>query len=211
MARKGTGAGAAPAPDSASGQLPAAQTPNLDRLASESIIWDNAFSCSYPTYPHRTDVITGRYDKPIAPANITINGGYYPTAITGQLDLVWSRRNRLNSAVLSQWDDVDETPEANQTTTVKIYDQFAVLIKTEAAIAGTSFSYTLAAEIADAGFVQNYLTVELFSDRDGELSPVFSYTFQRIFGEAPTGMALNLVTVGSESSADITFDLDELA
>lgn len=40
------------------------QTPNMDRLAKESWVFDNCFSASYPTIPHRTDVITGRLGGP---------------------------------------------------------------------------------------------------------------------------------------------------
>jgi arylsulfatase A-like enzyme len=40
------------------------QTPNLDRLASESWVFDRAFSASYPTIPHRTDAMTGAYGAP---------------------------------------------------------------------------------------------------------------------------------------------------
>ncbi|MFW6438136.1 MAG: sulfatase-like hydrolase/transferase [Armatimonadota bacterium] len=36
-------------------------TPNLDRLAAESWVFDNAYAASFPTIPHRWDVITGRY------------------------------------------------------------------------------------------------------------------------------------------------------
>ena len=39
-------------------------TPNLDRLASQSWVFDNAFAASYPTIPHRTDAITGAYGGP---------------------------------------------------------------------------------------------------------------------------------------------------
>ena len=159
----------------------------------------------------KTYVMTGRYDKPIAPANVTINGGYYPTVIAGPLELAWARRNRLNSSVLSKWDDPDETPEVNQTTTLKIYNQFEVLIRTETGLATTSYSYTFEQEIIDAGFLQDHLTVELFSERDGEISPSWSYRFQRIFGDAPSGMTLDLVDSTDESSANIPLDLDEIA
>jgi arylsulfatase A-like enzyme len=40
------------------------QTPNLDRLASESWCFDNAFAASFPTIPYRRDVMTGRYGGP---------------------------------------------------------------------------------------------------------------------------------------------------
>ncbi len=40
------------------------ETPNLDRLAAESWVFDNAFAASFPTIPHRTDAMTGRYGGP---------------------------------------------------------------------------------------------------------------------------------------------------
>jgi len=36
-------------------------TPNLDALARESIVFDQAHVGSFPTIPHRTDLFTGRY------------------------------------------------------------------------------------------------------------------------------------------------------
>ena len=40
------------------------KTPNMDRLAAESWVFDNSFSASYPTIPHRLDAMTGRYGGP---------------------------------------------------------------------------------------------------------------------------------------------------
>jgi arylsulfatase A-like enzyme len=37
------------------------ETPNLDRLAAKSQVFDHVYSASYPTIPHRTDVLTGQY------------------------------------------------------------------------------------------------------------------------------------------------------
>ena len=36
-------------------------TPNLDRLAGESVVFDRAYTASFPTVPHRRDLLTGRY------------------------------------------------------------------------------------------------------------------------------------------------------
>ncbi|MDI7274655.1 MAG: sulfatase [Anaerolineae bacterium] len=36
-------------------------TPNIDRFASRSIVFDRAYAASFPTVPHRHDVLTGRY------------------------------------------------------------------------------------------------------------------------------------------------------
>lgn len=43
------------------------RTPNLDRLAAASLVFDRAYSASYPTIPHRTDVMTGRHGGPFNP------------------------------------------------------------------------------------------------------------------------------------------------
>jgi arylsulfatase A-like enzyme len=40
------------------------QTPNFDRLAEKSWVFDRCFANSYPTMPHRRDVITGQYGDP---------------------------------------------------------------------------------------------------------------------------------------------------
>ena len=40
------------------------ETPNLDRLAERSLVFDHAYAASYPTIPHRTDVMTGEYAWP---------------------------------------------------------------------------------------------------------------------------------------------------
>ncbi|MCH8293460.1 sulfatase [Candidatus Poribacteria bacterium] len=43
------------------------ETPNIDRLASESWCFDRAFCASFPTIPYRTDVMKGRYGDPFHP------------------------------------------------------------------------------------------------------------------------------------------------
>jgi arylsulfatase A-like enzyme len=42
-------------------------TPNLDRLTETSWAFDYSFAASYPTIPHRTDALTGRYGAPFHP------------------------------------------------------------------------------------------------------------------------------------------------
>ena len=36
-------------------------TPNLDRFARRSVIFDKAYAASFPTVPHRMDLVTGRF------------------------------------------------------------------------------------------------------------------------------------------------------
>ncbi len=43
------------------------RTPNLDRLAAGSLVFDFSFAASFPTIPHRTDALTGRYGGPFHP------------------------------------------------------------------------------------------------------------------------------------------------
>jgi arylsulfatase A-like enzyme len=40
------------------------RTPHMDRLAARSWVYDRSFAASYPTIPHRTDALTGRYGAP---------------------------------------------------------------------------------------------------------------------------------------------------
>jgi arylsulfatase A-like enzyme len=49
------------------GACPHIQTPNFDRLAAKSLVYDRAFASSFPTIPHRTDVMTGQYGAPFHP------------------------------------------------------------------------------------------------------------------------------------------------
>jgi len=37
------------------------RTPNLDRFAAESVVFDRAYAASFPTVPNRLDVLTGRW------------------------------------------------------------------------------------------------------------------------------------------------------
>ncbi|MCW4020840.1 MAG: sulfatase, partial [Candidatus Bathyarchaeota archaeon] len=54
------------------------RTPDLDRFAEESAVFDRAYIASYPTTPNRTDLWTGRYTfpfrgwQPLEPSDITI-------------------------------------------------------------------------------------------------------------------------------------------
>jgi arylsulfatase A-like enzyme len=49
------------------GACPHIRTPNFDRLAAKSLVFDRTFASSYPTIPHRTDLITGRTGSPFHP------------------------------------------------------------------------------------------------------------------------------------------------
>jgi arylsulfatase A-like enzyme len=42
-------------------------TPNLDAFARDAVVFDHAYLGSFPTIPHRTDVFTGRFGRPLHP------------------------------------------------------------------------------------------------------------------------------------------------
>ena len=51
----------------AQGGASSVHTPNLDRLVARSWNYHRAFAASFPTIPHRNDVIRGRYGAPFHP------------------------------------------------------------------------------------------------------------------------------------------------
>jgi arylsulfatase A-like enzyme len=68
---------------------PFIRTPNLDRLARESAVFDRCYVSSYPTIPCRTDLFTGRYSfphrawQPLEPTDVVLSelvrrAGYLP-------------------------------------------------------------------------------------------------------------------------------------
>jgi arylsulfatase A-like enzyme len=68
---------------------PFIHTPNLDRLARQSAVFDRFYVSSYPTIPCRTDIFTGRYSfphrawQPLEPGDVVLSeivrrAGYLP-------------------------------------------------------------------------------------------------------------------------------------
>jgi arylsulfatase A-like enzyme len=68
---------------------PFIRTPNLDRLASQSALFERFYVSSYPTIPCRTDLFTGRYSfphrpwQPLEPGDVVLSelvrgAGYLP-------------------------------------------------------------------------------------------------------------------------------------
>jgi arylsulfatase A-like enzyme len=66
-ARGGSAPGVRQLTDATSAVGGRAWTPNFDRFAAEAVVFDNSYAASYPTIPHRTDLITGRYGAPFHP------------------------------------------------------------------------------------------------------------------------------------------------
>jgi hypothetical protein len=102
-----------------------------------------------------------RQHLPYRPANVTINGSYWPSQTMYPLVVAFARRNRITEEpVVRSWTDADVTPEAGQTVTATLrrVDTNAVLAETTG-ITGTSVSLdsTYSGEV----------TLTLTSVRDG--------------------------------------------
>jgi hypothetical protein len=105
--------------------------------------------------PEDTVTIVGRAARPYAPGNVKVNGTAYPDYIgsSSELSLSWSHRDRLQQTGETIIDTTsgDIGPEAGTTYTLRIYGEANTLLRTESAIAGTSYTYTAANEQADSG------------------------------------------------------------
>jgi arylsulfatase A-like enzyme len=80
------------------------KTPELDKLAAESVVFDRLYTASFPTIPHRTDLITGRYtfpyrgwsrlaDDDITIAEVLVEAGYATQLIADTTHLMTADRN----------------------------------------------------------------------------------------------------------------------
>ena len=145
--------------------------------------------------------LDNRATRPYPPANIKIKDAYFPAAIAfaGDIDITWAHRDRLQqTAGFNGWTEGNIGPEAGTTYTL-VMKSGVTTLRTVTGITGTSYTYTNAFEIADAGILQSELTVELWSVRSTiDSFQVFSHTFSR-----NTADGLDLDT--SPSSSD---DLD---
>ena len=112
--------------------------------------------------PTDTVTMTARLSRPYPPGQFRINGGYYPSSVSGDVTVSWAHRDRLQQTV----DVIDHTagnigPEAGTTYTVRYYSG-ATLVKEVTGISGTS-NTCVATELAGV----TSLRVDLFSVRGG--------------------------------------------
>jgi len=115
----------------------------------------------------------GRQNRPYPPGNVKINGGYATDTTTiSAHDLVisWAVRNRLFiQDKLYGSDLATQTPEAGQTTTVRIRSMKTGFVLDEiGGITGTTLTYAQARAIG-AGAVGS-VQIEVYSVRDGQTS-----------------------------------------
>lgn len=119
--------------------------------------------------------LTGRQGRPYPPGNVRVNAIPYPLAVSGEIMVSWSHRDRLmQTGYIVHQDEGNIGPEPGTTYTLRIYGESfppgsGALLRTYTGIAGTNQTYPSATEIADAGLgrLSMNLTIELFAVRGG--------------------------------------------
>ena len=92
---------------------------------------------------------TQRVLRPYPPADVKINGTSYPVAILGAYALTWKHRDRTAQTTIISQADASIGPETGTTHTLRLYGEANILLRTEAGLTGTSYTWT--AEEADSG------------------------------------------------------------
>lgn len=145
--------------------------------------------------PADSIVFDARFIRPYVGGRVRFNGLDFPAEVDGVPALAWAHRDRTQqTAGLVDQDAADIGPEPGTTYTVRVYDDQGALVRTETGIAGTSYTYDEATELADGGpFVT--LGWQLEAVRDGWTSWQFQertadlYGYGRRYGEHYGGIA----------------------
>ncbi|WLQ13323.1 phage tail protein [Hahella aquimaris] len=120
--------------------------------------------------PTDSIVMGRRQNRPYPPGNLRINGKAYPKAMSGDLSLTWSHRDRLSQTVdLAPQSRGDIGPEPGVTYHLHVYGENGKLLRTYANLTGTAQRYPLAQEMVDAGMERpnGRLRFELEATRGG--------------------------------------------
>lgn len=146
--------------------------------------------------------IAARAIRPYPPANVKINGEYYPQYIETDLILTWADRNRLQQTggVILGWTDAGVTLESAATYTIEIYDLETNALKYQVSEI-TDNSY-----VVDASNLATHSRIEIYSKRDDYKSyQIFKHEFYSSVLDAPYD--LNLVyTPDLQSPYDLTLE-----
>jgi hypothetical protein len=109
-----------------------------------------------PVYAVAEEVtLAGRAIRPYPPGNLQVNGEYFPDFIggTAELALTWAHRDRAQQTAgdIADFFDGNIGPEVGQTYTLRIYNETDVLLRTEAGLTSTGYTYDDDDEILDGG------------------------------------------------------------
>lgn len=93
----------------------------------------------------RNITLQGRYNKPLLPGNIRLNGQLFPANVTGPLAASWNHRDRSQqAATLVDWlDSGNQGPEAGTTYNVNLYNHTtSALLDSQTGVTGTTYNYS---------------------------------------------------------------------
>ncbi len=134
----------------------------LSRTSTEVLSIDDA--------PEDEVEMVGRQNRPYPPGKVRVNGTsiYDPIGTVAEPTITWATRNRLLQAdVLLGHHEDSVAPEAGQSSTIRVYNG-ATVIRTQAGITATSWTYDAAMQLADTAPAVVFF--ELESERDGAKS-----------------------------------------
>lgn len=106
------------------------------------------------------------YMRPYPPADVKIEGTYYPTEVPGNFTITWKGRNRLTQTAPKAWTDPHEAPEAGTSYTLRVYDNDTSTLLKEVVglgVTATGGTYTYPGQ---STVVTNY-RIELWAVRSG--------------------------------------------
>lgn len=109
-----------------------------------------------------------RQNRPYPPGDMRMNGAAYPQSVSGDLVITWAHRDRLSQTVsLTPQSAASIGPEPGTTYTVRVRDRNGTVVRTQAGLTATSWTWTVAAAATDAATAGDRVTVEIESVRDG--------------------------------------------
>lgn len=125
--------------------------------------------------PNINHLVNMRYDLPICPAGLKINGNYFSESISFvDLEMEWNIRNKAEQNKLKDFKINNEsTLEAGTEFVLNIYDPSDVLIKSEI-LTSTSYIFSDEKTINPSGDYYPSLKFELYS-RNGSLDSLEKY------------------------------------
>ncbi|BAO82905.1 hypothetical protein SMCB_0677 [Serpentinimonas maccroryi] len=113
-------------------------------------------------------VLIGRQALPYPPGRIRINGQTEPAVVAGDITVAWAHRDRIQqTAYFVQQNEGNIGPEPGTTYTVRIRNRNGALVRTQAALPGTSFVWDVPTAAAEAGALGDRITVKISAERGG--------------------------------------------
>lgn len=148
-----------------------------------------------------------RAARPYPPANIRLNGQYFPVDPVASLVLNWDHRNRRQQTggVLLAWTDGSITPEAGLTYRVIVEDELGVVVHEQAGI--TANLYTVPS--GDLPVTSEFGFVTIIAERDG-LQSLFNLRTQFFMPQSEGGDLLFVMddTIDPPDGDNITFVME---